>query len=116
MSTYLICRSALNHCSGGLVIRSPRSGTEISRTILLSILCYNHPNFLFAFGCMTPVVDLEKDSRDRYHDISDVRVDIRRVLADPSGVFVQPVTTVEPRGQVYMDSAKDLISALFFML
>ena len=30
-------------------------------------------------------------------DIADVRVEIQKVLADPSGVLVQPVTTVEPR-------------------
>ena len=40
---------------------------------------------------------LEKDSKDRCHDISDVRMDIQKILADPSGVFVQPFTTVEPR-------------------
>jgi eukaryotic-like serine/threonine-protein kinase len=40
---------------------------------------------------------LMKDAKDRYHDISDVRVDLQRVLADPSGVLVRPVMTVEPR-------------------
>jgi serine/threonine-protein kinase len=40
---------------------------------------------------------LKKDAKDRYHDISDVKVDIQRVSTDPSGVFVQPVTMVEPR-------------------
>ena len=34
---------------------------------------------------------LEKDSRDRYHDIADVRVDIQKVLADPTGVIIRPV-------------------------
>ena len=34
---------------------------------------------------------LEKESKDRYGDISDARVDIQRVLADPSGVIVKPV-------------------------
>ncbi len=34
---------------------------------------------------------LEKEARDRYHDIADVRVDIQKVLADPDGVIVQPV-------------------------
>jgi serine/threonine protein kinase len=33
---------------------------------------------------------LEKEARDRYHDIADARVDIERVLADPQGVLVQP--------------------------
>jgi serine/threonine-protein kinase len=40
---------------------------------------------------------LKKDLRDRYHDISDVRVDLQKVLSDPSGVLTQPVTIVEPR-------------------
>jgi eukaryotic-like serine/threonine-protein kinase len=40
---------------------------------------------------------LEKDLKSRYHDIADVRVDIQKALADPSGVLVHPVTTVEPR-------------------
>jgi serine/threonine-protein kinase len=33
---------------------------------------------------------LEKEPRDRYHDIADARVDIERVLADPRGVLVSP--------------------------
>ena len=40
---------------------------------------------------------LEKESNNRYHDIADVRVDIQKVLADPSGVLVQPITGVKPR-------------------
>ena len=34
---------------------------------------------------------LEKEAKDRYGDISDARVDIQKVLADPDGVIVQPV-------------------------
>ena len=30
---------------------------------------------------------LEKEPKNRYHDIADVRVDIQKALADPSGVF-----------------------------
>ncbi len=45
---------------------------------------------------------LEKDAKDRCHDISDVRVDIQRVLADPSGVLVQLVAAVEPRTKLRM--------------
>ncbi len=37
---------------------------------------------------------LEKDLRDRYHDIADARMDIQRVLADPAGGLVQPVDKV----------------------
>jgi serine/threonine protein kinase len=40
---------------------------------------------------------LKKDTQERYHDISDVKVDIQRVLTDPSGVFSQPIMTVGPR-------------------
>jgi serine/threonine protein kinase/Tol biopolymer transport system component len=40
---------------------------------------------------------LEKDPRDRYGSISDARVDIQKVLADPSGVLVKPVTAEVPQ-------------------
>jgi serine/threonine protein kinase len=40
---------------------------------------------------------LEKDAKNRYHDIADARVDIQKALADPGGVFVQPITGMEPR-------------------
>ncbi len=40
---------------------------------------------------------LKKDAKDRYRDIYDVKVDVQRVLADPSGVLVQPVIAAEPR-------------------
>jgi len=34
---------------------------------------------------------LEKEAKDRYGVISDARLDIQKVLADPSGVFVRPI-------------------------
>ena len=34
---------------------------------------------------------LEKESKDRYGNISDARVDIQKVLSDPDGVIVQPL-------------------------
>ena len=37
---------------------------------------------------------LEKEPKDRCHDIADARVDIQKVLADPNGVFVQPVAEI----------------------
>jgi serine/threonine protein kinase len=43
---------------------------------------------------------LEKDAKNRYGSINDARVDIQKVLADPSGVLVQPVTGVEPRSKL----------------
>jgi serine/threonine protein kinase/Tol biopolymer transport system component len=40
---------------------------------------------------------LEKEAKNRYSGIGDARVDIQKALADPSGVFGQPITLVEPR-------------------
>jgi serine/threonine-protein kinase len=40
---------------------------------------------------------LEKEAKNRYGVISDARVDIQKALADPGGVFGQPITTLEPR-------------------
>ncbi len=40
---------------------------------------------------------LEKNPKNRYHDIADARVDIQKVLSDPNGVFEQPVTAVEAK-------------------
>ena len=37
---------------------------------------------------------LEKESKDRYHDIADARLDIQKALADPGGVLVQPIGEV----------------------
>jgi serine/threonine protein kinase len=40
---------------------------------------------------------LRKDPKDRYSSISDARVDIQSVLADPSGVFAQPSFITKPK-------------------
>jgi serine/threonine protein kinase len=40
---------------------------------------------------------LKKESNNRYSGISDARVDIQEVLDDPSGVFAQPGTKLEPQ-------------------
>ena len=40
---------------------------------------------------------LEKETKNRYHDIADARADIQKVLANPGGVFAQQVTTLEPQ-------------------
>ena len=37
---------------------------------------------------------LEKEAKDRYQGVGDARVDIQKVLADPSGVLVQPTGDV----------------------
>ena len=39
---------------------------------------------------------LQKDAKLRYHDIADVRLDIQEILADPSGVLVQPTGDAGP--------------------
>ena len=33
---------------------------------------------------------LEKNAKDRYHSIADVRVDLEKVLADPEGIYAKP--------------------------
>ena len=38
---------------------------------------------------------VEKDSKDRYGDISDARVDVQKVLADAGGVIVEPVADLD---------------------
>jgi hypothetical protein len=43
---------------------------------------------------------LQKDLKKRYHDIVDVRYEIVQALADPGGVLIQPVATVEPRAKI----------------
>jgi eukaryotic-like serine/threonine-protein kinase len=40
---------------------------------------------------------LQKDLKSRYQDIGDVRYEIGQALADPSGVWVQPIAAVKPR-------------------
>ena len=40
---------------------------------------------------------LEKEAKNRCHDIADVRVDIQKALADPSGVLVHPVAGAETK-------------------
>jgi serine/threonine protein kinase len=43
---------------------------------------------------------LEKEARNRYSGISDARVDIQEVFADPSGLLVEPVARVEHRSKL----------------
>jgi serine/threonine protein kinase len=40
---------------------------------------------------------LQKDQKKRYRDIGDAQYEIEQVLADPSGVFVQPETIADQR-------------------
>jgi serine/threonine protein kinase len=45
---------------------------------------------------------LQKDSAERLRDVGDVRAEIKQILADPSGVSVQPITAAEPRRKLRM--------------
>ena len=40
---------------------------------------------------------LQKDPAERWRDAGDIRIEVKQILADPGGVFMQPVTTTEPR-------------------
>jgi serine/threonine protein kinase len=40
---------------------------------------------------------LQKEQKKRYGDIGEAQYEIEQVLADPSGVFSQPIQTVKPR-------------------
>ncbi len=40
---------------------------------------------------------LQKDLKKRYRDVGDLQLELEQILADPSGVFVQPSTAGEPR-------------------
>jgi eukaryotic-like serine/threonine-protein kinase len=45
---------------------------------------------------------LQKDLKRRYSSITDARYEIEQALADPSGVFAQPITAGEPRKKLRM--------------
>jgi serine/threonine protein kinase len=81
--------------------RAAFSGKDVSDILAAVIRAEPEWNNLPAnlHGRLKEVLErcLEKEARDRYHDIADVRVDIRKVLADPSGVFVQPIPAIKPR-------------------
>jgi serine/threonine protein kinase len=81
--------------------RSLFAGDDVSQT--LARVLERQPDFSSLPPNLHPkIVEmlercLEKESRNRYGVISDARVDIQKALADPGGVFVQPVTGAEPR-------------------
>jgi serine/threonine protein kinase len=81
--------------------RSLFAGDNVSQT--LARVLERQPDFsLLPKNLHFRVVDLlkrclQKESKNRYHDIADIRLDLQEVLADPIGVLVQPVTTAEPR-------------------
>jgi serine/threonine-protein kinase len=81
--------------------RSLFAGDDVSQTLArvlerqpdFSTLPRNlHPKILEALKRC-----LEKETRNRYGSINDARVDIQEALADPSGLFVQPVAVAGPQ-------------------
>jgi len=84
--------------------RSLFSGDDVSQT--LARVLERQPDFSTLPPNLHPRIRLllerclEKDPKNRYSGIADARVDIQKVLADPSGVLVQPVTVVEPRSRL----------------
>ena len=56
---------------------------------------------------------LQKDPAERSRDVGDVRIEIKKILADPGGVLVQPVAGAEPRAR--MRNILQWIAALVLM-
>ena len=54
---------------------------------------------------------LQKDTADRYHDIGDARVDVRAVLADPSGPRTTP-SAKRPHGVPTLVLAASVVAAM----
>lgn len=77
------------------------SGEDVSST--LARVLEREPDFSTLPQMLHPRIQLmlerclKKDLKDRYSSISDARVDIQSVFADPSGVFAQPSTGFEPQ-------------------
>jgi serine/threonine protein kinase/Tol biopolymer transport system component len=80
--------------------RSLFSGEDVSST--LARVLEREPDFSTLPANLHPRIRLllerclKKESKDRYSGISDARVDIQEVLADPNGVFVWQVPAGEP--------------------
>jgi Tol biopolymer transport system component len=56
---------------------------------------------------------LEKEPRNRYHDISEVRLDIQKVLSDRSGVLMQLAPGIAPRTML-RKMAPWIVAAILF--
>jgi serine/threonine protein kinase/Tol biopolymer transport system component len=86
--------------------RSLFSADDVSQT--LARVLERQPDFSFLPPNLHPKIIemlercLEKDVRNRYSSVSDARVDIQKVLADPRGVLVEPDTKVESRTKLRM--------------
>jgi serine/threonine-protein kinase len=57
---------------------------------------------------------LQKEPKKRYSGISDAQYEIEQVLSDPSGIFAQPISTVEPRRN--LRSTLTLITAAVILI
>ena len=76
--------------------RAVFAGDNVSLT--LARILERHPDFAALPPNLHPRVRellercLEKEARNRWHDVADVRVDILKVLADPDGLVAQPAS------------------------
>jgi serine/threonine protein kinase/Tol biopolymer transport system component len=59
---------------------------------------------------------LEKHTKDRYGVISDARVDIQKVLADPSGVFAQPGKTTTSKKKLRVGIPLFTVTAILCLI
>jgi serine/threonine protein kinase len=81
--------------------RSLFAGDNVSQT--LARVLERQPDFSLLPSNLHPKVSellkrcLQKKSKNRYHDIADIRLDLQEVLNDPGGVFAPLVSTAEPR-------------------
>jgi serine/threonine-protein kinase len=77
------------------------SGETVSET--LAAVLMREPDFSKLPSNLHPKIIetlercLEKEAKNRYSGISDARVDIQKALADPCGVFTQPITQLAHR-------------------
>jgi hypothetical protein len=93
-----LCGCVLSEMPAGRAAFSGRDATDILAAVIRS-----EPEWVNLpanpHGRLREVLErcLKKDAKDRCHDICDVKVDIQRVLTDPSGVLAQPVMMAEPQ-------------------
>jgi serine/threonine protein kinase/Tol biopolymer transport system component len=77
------------------------AGDSVTQT--LARVLERQPDFLLLPSNLYPKVSellkrcLQKESKNRYHDIADIRLDLQEVLNDTGGLFVPPISIVEPR-------------------
>jgi serine/threonine protein kinase len=59
---------------------------------------------------------LEKDQKRQYADIGEAQYEIEKVLADPSSVFIQPVTTAKPRKKMRVGLSGIAVTAILCLI